>query len=294
MNRFTRRSSVGVKFENLSVTLQGRPILENITAEAPCGGATVIVGPNGAGKTTLLRCLLDETRHAGKIVYLDASGRPVAEPKIGYVPQQLHTDPNMPLRVYEFLAISQSKPLWLGCSAESRKKSLEFLDMVGAKKLEKQRLGDLSGGETRRVLLAAALGSQPDLLVLDEAEAGVDYRGERLFWELLDESRKRLGFTVLMVSHNLPLAAHYATHVIAIKTSLVAEGSPREALTGKILLNLFGIPIHLYPGQCDEAGPSCLQCGAYGNLPYAQEGTPPGYLHKKDMPRNDSRQESSK
>ena len=73
-------------------------------------------------------------------------------------------------------------------------------------------MGDLSGGELRRVLLAAALAREPDLLVLDEPAAGVDVRGERLFWELLDEARREQGFTQIMVSHNLPLVAHYATH----------------------------------------------------------------------------------
>lgn len=261
--------AVGIRFSDLGVIRGDRVILDDVTAEAPAGSATVIVGPNGAGKTTLIRCLLGECPYQGSISYFLPSGAPCSRPVIGYVPQQLTADAQMPLRVYEFMALRQSeKPLWLGCSAKSRKKNRQFLELVGAAALESQRLGALSGGELRRVLLASALSRKPDLLILDEAEAGVDYRGERLFWQLLDKMRQEFGFTLLMVSHNLPLAAHYATHVICIRKTLMAEGTPEQALTGENLLTLFGVPIHLYPAQCDDAGPACASCRAYGHSPY--------------------------
>ena len=263
--------AAGVKFENLSVFRDGRFILENITAFAPPGGATVIIGPNGAGKTTLLRCLLGQMRHSGSIAYVFPDGGACARPLIGYVPQQLMADSQMPLRVYEFMALgAERRPLWLGCSRKSRLAARSALALVGAEKLEKRRLTDLSGGEMRRVLLAAALARDPRLLVLDEAEAGVDYRGERMFWELLDKTRRELGFTLLVVSHNLPLAAHYATHVICIRQRMLAQGPPRETLTSQLLLELFGVPIHLYPQQCFNPGPACPQCGAFGNLPHLE------------------------
>lgn len=267
--------AVGVRFSDITVIRQGREILDDISAVAPCGGATVIIGPNGAGKTTLLRCLLSEAPYEGRIGFFLPDGEPCRKPIIGYVPQQLAADAQMPLRVYEFLALSRERrPLWLGCSRQTRQDARDFLALVNGEKLEKRRLGDLSGGEMRRVLLAAALSRKPDLLVLDEAEAGVDYRGERLFWQLLARTRGEFGFTLLMVSHNLPLAAHYATHVICIKKTLVGEGAPRATLTGKNLLALFGAPIHLYPQECDDPGPACATCGAFGNLPYLDENAP--------------------
>lgn len=265
-------SCLGVRFEKVSVDVSGRKILENITAEAPCGGATVIVGPNGAGKTTLLRCLLGEIKYSGQIEFLSSQNESHARPNIGYVPQQLMCDAHMPLRVYEFLILAfTNRPLWLGCSKKARQMAKEYLKMVEAEKLESRRMGALSGGETRRVLLAAALSKKPNLLVLDEAEAGVDYRGERMFWQLLDQTRRELGFSLIMVSHNLPLAAHYATHVICVKTRLIAQGSPCDTLTASNLLTLFGVPIHLYPQQCGLAGPACPECGALGKSPYYYE-----------------------
>lgn len=264
--------AVGVAFKNLNVIKNKRPILSNITAVAPGGGATVIVGPNGAGKTTLLKCLLGECEFTGKIEFLLPSGHACKRPVIGYVPQQLMPDSQTPLRVYEFMALARERrPLWLGCSRKTRKQSLQALELVGAANLERRKLTDLSGGELRRVLLASALSRKPELLILDEAEAGVDYRGERLFWELLNQTRKSLGFTLLVVSHNLPLAAHYATHVICIHKHVLAEGAPQQTLTTSTLMELFGVPIHLYPQQCDNPGPACPQCGAFGNLPHLQE-----------------------
>lgn len=264
--------AAGVIFQNLSVARDGRKILDDITAQAPAGGATVIIGPNGAGKTTLLRCLLGQTTYTGKIAYTLTDGELCGQPLLGYVPQQLQADTQTPLRVYEFMALGQEKrPLWLGCSRSSRKYGQKALELVGAGGLEDKRLMDLSGGELRRVLLAAALARKPRLLVLDEAEAGVDYRGERLFWELLDKTRRELGYTLLVVSHNLPLAAHYATHVICIRQKMLAQGAPKQTLTSALLLELFGVPIHLYPQQCVNPGPACPQCGAFGNLPHLEE-----------------------
>ncbi len=261
-----------VRFEDLSVRLGARLVLEHISAEAPDGGATVLVGPNGAGKTTLLHCLLGEEAYSGKIVIEGARG---ARPRMAYVPQQLQVDRNLPLKVSEFLALGlQRRPLWLGLAKATCLKAQKLLELVHCEHLGESRLGALSGGELRRILLASALGHEPELLILDEAEAGVDYHGEHLFWELLDATRKKLGFTMIMVSHNLPLAAHYATHILCLKKTLLAQGSPRATLTAKNLLALFGMPIHLYSEQCDSPGPECPECGALGAGIYTNQPDP--------------------
>ena len=253
-----------IVFEHLSVRRGNNQILEDICADVPRGGNTVLVGPNGAGKTTLLLCLIGEVPYTGRI--LPDGRRGEAWPRLAYVPQQLQMDGGLPLLVSEFLSLErQRRPLWLGLKAGARARARRLLALVRAEHLDNRRLGDLSGGELRRVLLAAALGHEPELLVLDEPEAGVDFQGERLFWEVLDTARREYGFTQLMVSHNLPLAAHYATHVICLNKCVRAEGPPRTTLTAATLLNLFGVPIHLYPDQCDGADPACPQCGAlYG------------------------------
>lgn len=258
-----------VSFENVNVAIGGRALLSNIRAEAPAGGATVLIGPNGAGKTTLLHCLLGEMPYTGKILFT-VDGRAV-KPKIGYVPQNLQVEAHLPLRVYEFLSIGQKRPLWLGVSAQNRLRAKVLLGFVDGEGLLERRVGALSGGELRRVLLALALGRNPDLLVLDEAEAGVDWKGERMFWQVLTSARQKMGFTLIMVSHNLPLCAHYATNVICIRQTVLAQGEPAKTLDAHTLLTLFGAPIHLYPAQCGEQWTSCRDCGAFTGQGLHQE-----------------------
>ena len=248
-----------VCFEHVRVCRGGSSILENVCATAPAGGSTVLVGPNGAGKTTLLLSLIGELPFEGRILF---SGK-ARLPRTAYVPQQLALDRSLPLRVDEFLVLNrQRRPLWLGLRPRAGAEAQRLLRLVRAEHLEHRRMGDLSGGELRRVLLAAALARDPELLVLDEPEAGVDVRGERMFWELLDAARRERGFTQIMVSHNLPLVAHYATHVVCINKTVCAAGVPRATLTSSTLMELFGVPIHLYPDQCDPEDPGCPECGA--------------------------------
>ena len=266
-----------IVFERLSVRRGRNEILEDISAAVPRGGSTVLVGPNGAGKTTLLLCLIGEVPYTGRILAEGRDGAPW--PRLGYVPQQLQMDGGLPLLVSEFLSLErQRRPLGLGLKAGARARARRLLDLVRAGHLENRRMGDLSGGELRRVLLAAALGHEPELLVLDEPEAGVDFQGERLFWEVLDTARREYGFTQLMVSHNLPLAAHYATHVICLNKSVRAEGPPRTTLTAATLLDLFGVPIHLYPDQCGGADPACPQCGAWFGPDHPPSDQPPAQI----------------
>ncbi|HZF62282.1 MAG TPA: metal ABC transporter ATP-binding protein [Desulfovibrio sp.] len=273
-----------VCFENVCLSRGGNRILNNICATAPAGGSTVLVGPNGAGKTTLLLCLIGEMAYTGRIQFAGLE----RQPRMAYVPQHLIMDRSLPLRVCEFLALSRQRlPLWLGLRPWARSEGRQLLQMVKAEHLEQSRMGDLSGGELRRVLLAAALGRNPELLVLDEPAAGVDVRGERLFWELLDGARHERGFTQIMVSHNLPLVAHYATHVVCLNKTVCATGAPRATLTSSTLMELFGVPIHLYPDQCDPEDPGCPQCGVVSEA----EGLLPNYaaIERREAARMNAR-----
>lgn len=248
-----------VIFDKVTVRRSGLSILDGVNAVVPEGGCTVIVGPNGAGKTTLLLALLGEVPYRGSIRL-----RPGARGalRIGYVPQRIALDRGMPLTVTEFLALGeQFRPLWLGVRRDVRRKARELLDMVHAAHLADRRLGALSGGEMQRVLLALALQRVPELLVLDEPSAGVDFEGEHLFCDLLEELRARRGFTQLMVSHDLGMVAHHATHVICLKRRVVAEGDPAAVLTPETLNALFGLHMGLIHGA--DCPPACrpANCG---------------------------------
>ena len=249
-------SAEAVRFDRVSVRRGGLSILDEASAVVPEGSCTVIVGPNGAGKTTLLLALLGEVPYRGRIVVEQGGAQGTGTRRVAYVPQRIALDRGLPLTVIEFLALGQqTRPLWLGVQRDVRRRAAELLELVHAAHLAGHRLGALSGGETQRVLLALALQRDPELLILDEPSAGVDFEGEHLFCELLDELRARRGFTQLMVSHDLGMVAHHATHVICLKRRVVAEGEPSAVLTDSTLNALFGLHMGLIHGA--GCPPSC-------------------------------------
>jgi len=247
-----------VKFESVCVSLGGNRILDNVCARVPRGGCTAIVGPNGAGKTTLLLALIGEIPFEGRIS-LDTPGQ---SPRIGYVPQRLQFDRGIPISVLEFLAIGlQRRPICFGIGERHRSLAIQYLSAVKSGPLLERRLGALSGGELQRVLLALALVQDPELLVLDEPAAGVDFHGEHVFCELLDELRRERGFTQLMVSHDLSTVTHHATHVICLNRKVAAEGPPKETLSAENLTAIFGLHMGLVAKDALPDGKTeCPRC----------------------------------
>jgi len=130
--------------------------------------------------------------------------------------------------------------LWLGIGRDVRRQAMDLLENVDASHLARRRVGALSGGELQRVLLALAFQQRPDLLILDEPAAGVDFRGGQLFCELLENLRTAQGFTQVMVTHDLGLVSNHATHAILLNRRLIAEGRPTDILTPENLTEAFG------------------------------------------------------
>ncbi len=159
----------------------------------------------------------------------------------------------------------QRRPLWLGVQKKYRERSLQLLAAVQSDGLADRRLGALSGGEMQRVLLALAIAQEPHLLVLDEPAAGVDPQGAHVFCEILESLRQEHGFTQLMVSHDLPMVSHHASHVICMNRRIFAEGPPREVLTIETLTAIFGLHMGLVDsralpsGRHDCSGPCCAE-----------------------------------
>lgn len=221
-----------IELDKVGVTAGGETLIENISFHIHCGQLTALVGPNGAGKTTLIQALLGQRPHTGQIRHVDADGHDFPTPRIGYVPQQLPFDREMPLTVRDLMAASLTRrPVWTGVGKKTRQQVLQALAETQAEALVDKRLGTLSGGELQRVLLAMALCPLPDLLVLDEPVSGVDQNGLSLFLQTVSALRQSHHLAILMVSHDWELVRRYADTVILVRQKVLKAGTPAEVFS---------------------------------------------------------------
>lgn len=221
-----------IELDGVGVTAGGEALLADVGFHIHCGQLTALVGPNGAGKTTLIKALLGLMPHTGVIRHVDAQGHDFPAPRIGYVPQQLPFDREMPLTVMDLMAgVLSRRPVWTGVSKKTRAAIEDALRETEAEGLLEKRLGTLSGGELQRVLLAMALTPLPDLLVLDEPVSGVDQNGLSLFLQTVSSLRRTHHLGILMVSHDWNLVRQYADYVVLLKQTVLCAGTPAEVFS---------------------------------------------------------------
>ncbi|MBR3904214.1 MAG: metal ABC transporter ATP-binding protein [Clostridia bacterium] len=229
-----------IELKNVGVTAGGDTLLSDISFHIHCGRMTALVGPNGAGKTTLLKALLSQVPYSGSIRHVDAHGHDFPAPRIGYVPQQLSFDREMPLTVEDLMAASISRrPVWLGYGKRVRETVKQALQETNAEHLSQKRLGNLSGGEMQRVLLAMALMPLPDLLVLDEPVSGMDQNGLSLFLQTVSHLRNTHHLGILMVSHDWQLVKQYADEVVLVNREILCAGTPEEVFSSQAFRDTF-------------------------------------------------------
>ena len=216
-----------IEVDKLTVSFGAQTPLKDVSLHIHCGELTALIGTNGAGKTTLLRALLGQIEYTGTIRHLTSDGRPAADLRTGYVPQQLEFDRSSPVTVMDFMAGSLSRrPVFLGVSKKARERVLAALERTHCAQLADRTLGALSGGELQRVLLALALTPQPDLLILDEPVSGVDQNGMEMFYQTVDELKRRNHMAILLVSHDLSVVERYADRVVLMQGTVIKQGSP--------------------------------------------------------------------
>lgn len=245
---------LAVEIEEVSVRFGPLLVLDRVSAKIPCHGVTALVGPNGAGKSTLIAALLGQQAYQGKIRFSRHLKQGRARPMIGLVPQKLEFDADAPVTVLDFLCLAQQqRPIWLGHGRRAVEMAMAALRFTGAQNLAHKQLGVLSGGELKRVLVAAALRNDPDILLLDEPAAGMDASAEEMFCELLDRFSTDGSVTVIWVSHDLSAVLRHADHVIALKQRVLLEGQPREVLTPHAVTSLYGLmAIGAEPAHCAD------------------------------------------
>ncbi len=218
-------NEVLISAENLVYTIRAQQVLDAVSLELHGGETVTLIGPNGAGKTSLVRILLGLKKATHGEIYRKPGI------KIGYVPQKLHIDPVLPLRVRDFLSTA---------GRFDDRQLLAVLEEVQMAHLLASPVQTLSGGEFQRVQLARAVLNRPHVLVLDEPASGVDVIGQQKLYNTIRHIRDRYGCGVLMVSHDLHLVMASTDRVICLNRHICCTGHPDDVSAHPEYLKIFG------------------------------------------------------
>lgn len=248
-------ADAAVAGSKVCVTAGGRQILRGCDFLFPAGRCTGVLGPNGAGKTTLLGvCNGLAIPSSGRVVSL---GEPLTSrtasglrKRIGYVAQWRVIDPRQPITVFESVLSGTYGKLGLFRKPGRRERELaaESLEAVAAIQLADRPLGHLSGGESQRVAIARALAQQPELLLLDEPTASLDWQARRDILRLIGGLRRKYKLTIAMVTHELNAITDLCEYALFMKSGRVVwQGPSGEAMDSEKLTRLFDTPVEILP-----------------------------------------------
>lgn len=215
-----------LQVEAVSLARSGQSVLTGVSLAVRPGRIVTIVGPNGAGKSTLVKVAL------GLIAPDSGRVTRAAGLRIGYVPQRLSVEPALPLSVRRFLAMAEPRASGAEVSA--------VLERVGAGHVLARQVGDLSGGELQRTMLARALLRRPALLALDEPVGGVDMTGQAEIYDLIGTLAREQGTGVLLVSHDLHVVMAATDEVVCLNNHVCCAGHPEAVSRHPEYLALFG------------------------------------------------------
>jgi zinc/manganese transport system ATP-binding protein len=226
--------------EGVSVTLSGREILHDVTFHINAGEFTGLIGSNGAGKTTLMRVILGLITPTSGTVRVESGTR--GKPQIGYVPQRITLDPDMPMRARDLVGLGiDGQRFGLPWPSAARRKRIdEMLDSVDAMRFADARVGNLSGGEQQRILIAHALISEPRLLLLDEPLANLDIGSEQEVVELLSRIAHQERIAVLISTHDMNPLLPVMDRIVYVAGGRIATGTTAEVVSSESLTKLYG------------------------------------------------------
>ncbi len=213
-----------VQLNNAGFRQNGKWLVEGVSLKVEKGKIVTLIGPNGSGKSTTAKIALG--------IYKNIEGNVEKYTnKIGYVPQKISIDWTLPLRVYDFMLLTEN----INDDAID-----EALNLTGVIHLKNKNLWNLSGGDFQRVLIARAISKKPELLVLDEPVQGVDYTGEIALYELIKKISDTLNCGILLISHDLHTVMTATDHVVCLNGHVCCSGSPLDVARNNEYKTLFG------------------------------------------------------
>ncbi len=215
MNRYA------VEIKNLYFAYDSQTVLEEINVNVQKGDFLAIIGPNGGGKSTLLKLMMGILEPTKGVVRLFGKPPQESDSVIGYVPQETGHNIDFPVTVLDIvlMGVLRKRNIFGRYDSVLRKRAIEVLGMVGMERFSKKRFGELSGGQRQRVLIARALCSDPDILMLDEPTASIDFYGQREIFELLEGLNSSM--TVIVVSHDMSMVMGFAKHALYVNRTAI-------------------------------------------------------------------------
>jgi zinc/manganese transport system ATP-binding protein len=228
--------------EDLSVSLGGRQVLDSVSFAVEAGEFCGLIGSNGAGKTTLLRAILGMISPSAGQISVAGGARSRRNPQIGYVPQKIVLEADMPLRARDLVGLGLDGHRF-GISKPAAKRRLavdEMLEAVGATRFAGARIGNLSGGEQQRIMIAQALICRPKLLLLDEPLANLDIRSAAEVVELLAQIAAGQHVAILLSAHDMNPLLPVMDRVVYLAQGRAASGTTAEVVQTDTLSRLYG------------------------------------------------------
>jgi zinc/manganese transport system ATP-binding protein len=228
--------------DGLGVQLGGRRVLDEVSVHVRAGEFTGLIGSNGAGKTTLFRVILGLTSAGSGEVLIAGRPRSRRNPLIGYVPQKFSLDPDAPLRARDLVALGVDGHRFGPVLPSRQRRAVvdEMLDAVGGRAFADTRVGQLSGGEQQRVLIAHALASRPQLLLLDEPLANLDLRSASEVVALVAGIARRQRLAVLISAHEINPLLPVMDQIVYLAAGRAVQGRTEEVITSEVLSRLYG------------------------------------------------------
>jgi zinc/manganese transport system ATP-binding protein len=238
----TRPISEVLAVDGVSLQIAGRRLLDGVGFRMGAGEFTGLIGANGAGKTTLLRVILGLMTPTAGTVRVAGAAHARRNPAIGYVPQKIALDPDMPIRARDLVGLGLDGHRFGVPRPSAARRALidEMLDAVGAWNFADARVGNLSGGEQQRVMIAHALISRPRLLLLDEPLANLDIASEQEIVDLLARICAEQKVAVLISAHDVNPLLPVMDRVVYMAAGRVATGTTEAVIRSETLSALYG------------------------------------------------------